>query len=105
MTYLVLSAVFLGVAVVALLLLRPRGATRWQALAVTGVVLCVLTAVFDNIMIAAQLFHYSPEHLSGVRVVLAPIEDFAYPIAGTLLLPPLWWALRRRRASGEGERP
>ena len=35
----------------------------------------------------------------GVAFVgLAPIEDFAYPLAGVLLLPALWTALRGRRS-------
>src|SRR5690606_14002774 len=48
--------------------------------------------------IAAGLFHYSEEHLLGVMIGLAPIEDFAYPLAAALLLPSLWWALARGRS-------
>ena len=60
-------------------------------------VLVVLTAVFDSLMIAAGLFSYADEHLAGPAIGLAPIEDFAYPLAGALLLPALWTALRARR--------
>lgn len=102
MTYLQLSAVFLAVAaaagIVLALVARPRG-PRFLAVGVTIVVLLVLTAVFDTLMIASGLFHYAPEQLVGVHIGLAPIEDFTYPLAGALLLPALWAALRARRSA------
>ena len=70
-------------------------ATHWLAVAITVLVLFVLTAVFDSIMIAAGFFHYDPAALAGPRIGLAPIEDFAYPLAGALLLPALWAAFAR----------
>ncbi|WP_334151519.1 lycopene cyclase domain-containing protein [Microbacterium sp.] len=100
MTYLQLAGIFLAAATtggVALsLLARPRG-PRVAAVAITIAALFLLTALFDTIMIATGLFHYSPGHLLGVHIGLAPIEDFAYPLAGALLLPALWVALRARR--------
>lgn len=65
------------------------------AIAVTVAVLCLLTAIFDNVMIGAGLFHYAPEQLLGVTIGRAPLEDFSYPIAGALALPALWLALQR----------
>ena len=41
----------------------------------------MLTAVFDNVMIAVGLVTYPAEHLSGLRIGLAPLEDFAYALA------------------------
>lgn len=60
------------------------------------VVLLVLTAVFDNLMIASGLVGYSDAHISGIRLGLAPIEDFAYPIAVAIMLPAIWELTRRR---------
>jgi small toxic polypeptide LdrA/B/C/D len=101
-TYLQLAACFLAVAAIAAVVLaliaRPRG-PRLTAVAITMVTLFVLTAVFDTIMIASGLFHYSPDHLLGVHIGLAPVEDFTYPLAGALLLPALWAALRSRRSA------
>lgn len=99
MSYLQLSAVFLAVAAAAgtVLVLLGRRRPHGGALTLTALALLVLTAVFDTIMIATGLFHYSPEQLAGVHIGLAPLEDFAYPIAGVLLLPALWTALRARR--------
>ncbi len=107
MTYLELSAWFLGVACVAaaaLSVIAGRRRAHIGAIAATIVVLFILTAVFDTVMIATGLFHYSPEHLLGVHIGLAPLEDFTYPLAGAVLLPTLWAALRARRRSRAGIR-
>ncbi|GLB67687.1 lycopene cyclase domain-containing protein [Arthrobacter mangrovi] len=107
MTYWLLNAAFLAAAAavaLAAVLVRHRrrtpagtGARRphtaGAAVVLTLLALCVLTAVFDNIMIAAGLFEYSAEHTSGWRIGLAPLEDFAYVLAAALLLPALWTLL------------
>ena len=96
MSYLLLSAGFLAAAgVVAALGWRhaPRGHGR--AVAISALVLIVLTVAFDSIMIAVGLFDYSDAHIWGVRLGLAPIEDLAYPLAGILLLSGVWNLMRR----------
>lgn len=101
MTYLQLAALFLALAAlgaICLTLASRRRAPRPAAVALTILILFILTAVFDTLMIATGLFHYSPDHLLGVHIGLAPIEDFTYPLAGALLLPALWTVLRARRA-------
>lgn len=93
MTYLLLNAVFLGMAaVVAALALGLGRVSRLHlsAVAMALVVVLTLTAIFDNVMIAAGLFTYQPSLISGLRLGVAPIEDFAYPLAAVLLLPALW---------------
>lgn len=104
MTYLLLSAVFVAAAsavlLVALLRAPDRGrlVRRWAApVAVTGLVLLGLTALFDNLMIAAGLMTYAADRVSGVRLLLMPVEDLAYPLAGLLLLPALWLLTRPGR--------
>lgn len=101
--YPVLSAVFLALAAAALVagLVRAPDRARlvarwWVPAIVTGVLLVVLTAVFDNLMIAAGLMTYASAAISGVHIGLVPVEDLAYPIAGLLLLPGLWLLLRPR---------
>src|SRR5690625_166862 len=94
MKYLLLSlAVLVPVAGVSLLA-APRGSRarrdHWLAAGIAAGALIVLTAVFDSLMIHADLFYYADELISGMRIGLAPIEDFAYAIAGVLLLPVLW---------------
>lgn len=108
MTYLVLDLVVLAAVAVAtaLLLARVPAADRrpvLRAMAATALVIGALTAVFDSAMIAAGLFTYAEEHLLGPRIGLAPVEDFAYPLAAAALLPALWTALGRRDRR-EGDR-
>lgn len=99
MTYPLIVVPFALVALVVTLVsaVRPKFGRRMAASALTALVLVVLTAVFDNIMIGIGLFTYPPEHLSGMRIGLAPIEDFAYPVAIAFLVPALFALFRRRR--------
>ncbi len=116
MTYWALNAVFLaavGVVVLAAALAssaarrreatgdRPRGAVGrrrpWRAIALTGVVVLAMTAVFDNVMIAVGLVGYDSDRISGAFVGIAPVEDFAYAVAAVILLPALWMLLPARR--------
>lgn len=99
MTYLVLVVALVGPATVLLLVARARG--RGPVLSVvawTALVLAVLTVVFDSLMIAAELFTYGEEHLVGLRLWRAPVEDLGYPLLTALLLPTLWHLLERRGA-------
>lgn len=104
MTYLALDVIFLAVAAaagVAAVLVhrgrRGRGPARLvPAIGITAAVTLLLTAVFDNLMIAAGLFTYDEDRLLGAHVGLVPVEDFAYPLAAAILLPSLWILIGRR---------
>ncbi|WP_236006485.1 lycopene cyclase domain-containing protein [Clavibacter zhangzhiyongii] len=61
-------------------------------------ILLVMTLIFDNIMIQVGLVGYDPDKLVGLILGVAPIEDFAYAIAALVLLPAVWYLLRRRRS-------
>lgn len=107
MTYWLLNAIFLAaVTVVAIATIVSRRAApstararpRWAAVGLAGIALLLLTAVFDNLMIAAGLVAYAPEHISGVFIGVAPIEDFAYALAAAVGLPCLWALLPGRPA-------
>ncbi|GAA3627991.1 lycopene cyclase domain-containing protein [Microbacterium awajiense] len=75
---------------------HPRFGRRMAASGITAGVLVVLTAVFDNLMIAADLFTYPDEHLSGIRIGLAPIEDFSYAVCAAFAVPALRTLLEPR---------
>lgn len=103
MNYPVLSILFMVVAALVLILAVARERTRrallrrwWPPVAIAGVAVLALTAVFDNIMIGVGLVAYDPQANSGLAVGLAPLEDFAYPLAALMLLPALWLLLRKR---------
>lgn len=100
MTYWALNAVFLavvGAVAVAAVLVRRPGRGHWRAIGLTAVPLLLLTAVFDNVMIAVGLVDYDPTRISGAFLGIAPLEDFAYAIAAVVLLPSLWVLLPSRR--------
>jgi lycopene cyclase domain-containing protein len=100
MTYWLLNAAFLvAVVVLAIVAIALRRAPRWPAVGLAAAIVLVMTAVFDNVMIGIGLVAYDPAHTSGIRLGIAPIEDFAYAIAAVIALPCLWSLLGDRRRS------
>lgn len=93
MNYLVLNTVFITASLLALLLV-PKN--RWPAYLVGMLPMLVLTAIFDNLIIASGIVAYDPTKISGIFIGLAPIEDFAYTIAAVLIVPSVWSAMTRR---------
>lgn len=59
-------------------------------------ILCLLTMVFDTLMIAADLYVYAPDKILGIYLWGAPVEDFAYAVAAVLAMPTLWTVLAER---------
>lgn len=94
---LTMSIPVLGAAAIALWRLRGAERRRWL-LGVGGslVVLLLLTAIFDNLMIAAGLVAYDDALTSGLRLGLAPIEDFSYAVAAAVFVPSVWSVLTAR---------
>lgn len=93
MTYAVLGLMFVAVAaVLATVVARSVRLPRrwWGATLLVGVLLLVLTAVFDSVMITADLFRYDESALLGPRIWLTPVEDLAWPVFVVLALPALW---------------
>ena len=99
MTYLLLIVPFAltTIAVTLATIRRPGFGRRMASSAVAAVLLVLLTAVFDNLMIAADLFTYPVENISGLRIGLAPLEDFSYPVCAAFLVPAVFTLLPSRR--------
>ena len=99
MTYFLINIPFVLVTVIVTLatLRRPRFGRRMAASAVAAAVLVVLTAVFDNVMIAVGLVVYPEDMLSGLRIGVAPLEDFSYPLCAAFLVPAVYTLLERRK--------
>ncbi|GIG23972.1 lycopene cyclase domain-containing protein [Cellulomonas denverensis] len=94
MTNIVLNLLVLAVLVaVSWRVLRRR---RAGALVWTAFHLCLLTMIFDTLMIAADLYVFDPGKILGVYLWGAPLEDFAYAIAAALAMPVLWTVLAAR---------
>jgi lycopene cyclase domain-containing protein len=94
MTYLTLNLLFIGLSLLALLLV-PKN--RWSAYLVGLLPMLILTAVFDNAIVAAGIVAYDPTKISGVVVGLVPVEDFAYTIAAVAIVPSVWSAMTNRK--------
>ena len=104
MTYTLLNIVFLGlVALVAVVAVVVRRAPHWRAMGLAAILLLILTAVFDNIIIGTGLVAYDDALISGVRIGVAPIEDFAYTVAALVLLPAVWELLAHRSRERAGQ--
>ncbi|WP_336854193.1 hypothetical protein [Sinomonas albida] len=126
-SYAILDALFLAGAAAVVLLLRRHSLLRehgplgrhsslrrrpqfqsysarlWGPVLAGGLCLLVLTAIFDNVMIALGLFAYRAGSLSGMMLGRAPLEDFAYPVAAAVLLPVLWSWQRRSEIEAESK--
>ena len=92
MTYAGLAACFLAASALVLgagVVLRRPDRRWWLATAATALALVLLTVIFDNLMIAADLFRFDEAQLSGIRIGLAPLEDLAWPVAAAATLPAL----------------
>lgn len=94
MSYPLLTVLVLGIFTVYAFLMR-----RWlvvKPLAYASVVMFTLTAIFDNVIIGTGIVAYDEELISGIKILYAPIEDFAYTIVALLLVPSLFNLLRTK---------
>jgi lycopene cyclase domain-containing protein len=87
MTYFVLNIIFV---VVTCLLFRIKVVKPTRRAIAAAVVLFVLTILFDSLLIYFDIIDYSTGRILGLRIGLAPIEDYFYPFLALLLIPRLW---------------
>jgi lycopene cyclase domain-containing protein len=88
MTYLLLTVTVMALVVIYAFLMR-----HWlvaKPLVGTAAVMLILTAIFDNVIIATGIVAYDQEKISGIMVGVAPIEDFAYTVLAIVLVPSLF---------------
>ena len=86
-TYLILNIVFLiCIAVLFLAYIKKPTKAWWITLAI----LLALTAVFDSIIIWAEIVAYDPTKILGLYIGKAPVEDFFYAILAVMIVPILW---------------
>jgi len=53
------------------------------------------------VIVGLGIVAYHGEKTLGVRLPLAPIEDFAYTLVATALVPVLWTFLGKKRATDD----
>lgn len=94
MTYLLLTATVLAIALFYLVLMRKYVVVK--PLLSTSVVMLTLTAVFDNVIIQTGIVAYDEGKISGIKIGAAPIEDFAYTLVALIVVPSLFNFFRAR---------
>lgn len=94
MSYLETNLWFLVISV--LVLLRFRKRVNFKNLMWLGLAMFLMTSVFDNLIIGSGIVAYDESKILGIKIFLAPIEDFAYTLAAVLTIPAIWNALRSR---------
>lgn len=93
-TYLILNSVFLLVVLSALLVMRA--VTFDRATLFTLLVILIATAIFDSLIVWAEIVAYDDSLISGLRVGHAPVEDFFYAVLAVILVPSIWRLTKRR---------
>ena len=94
MSYPTLTLFVLAVFAVFALLMRKW--LSWKALAPAALFMLLMTLVFDNLIIASGIVDYDFDKTAGIRLFLAPVEDFAYTLVALVLVPSLFNWLRSR---------
>lgn len=87
-TYLILNSIFLIGALFVLIIMKGF---RWNK-AMTGVlvILLITTAIFDSLIVGAGIVAYDESQILGLRIGVAPIEDFFYALLAVILVPSVW---------------
>lgn len=97
MTYLALNLTVLISLFVVLNLLMRR--TPWRSIGLTLLIMLALTAIFDNVIIVLGVVDYDQSKILKWMLGLAPLEDFAYAVAASILVPALWLMFSRSSES------
>ena len=92
MTYVLLTVSVLSIFAVYTFLMRKW--LKLKPMTIAASVMLFLTLVFDNLIIASGIVDYAPEKISGVRLGVAPVEDFAYTLVALVLIPSVFNFLR-----------
>ena len=94
MTYLLLTASVLAAAMIYFFLMRSYIASK--PLVAASAMMLLITAIFDNVIIATGIVAYDEAKISGIKIGVAPIEDFAYTVVALLVVPTLFNFFRVR---------
>lgn len=68
-----------------------------RALRLATALLLLMTLVFDNLIILAGIVAYDESLISGIKLGIAPIEDFSYTLVGLVLIPLTWELLGKKK--------
>jgi lycopene cyclase domain-containing protein len=68
-----------------------------RALGWATALVLLMTLVFDNLIILAGIVGYDESLISGIKLGIAPIEDFSYTLVGLVLIPLTWELLGKKK--------
>lgn len=88
MSYPVLTVIVLGVFAIYSLVMRRW--INWKVMVPSAVFMLLMTLIFDNLIIGSGIVDYDFSKTSGIKLFLAPIEDFAYTLVALVLVPSLF---------------
>ncbi len=77
------------------LLFRKR--LNLRALRLAALLTLFMTLIFDNLIILAGIVGYDERLISGIKLGVAPIEDFSYTLVGLVLIPLTWELLGKKK--------
>jgi lycopene cyclase domain-containing protein len=105
MTYalIIIPFALLTLVVTLLSMTQPGMKQRMLASTISAAILVALTAIFDNVIISAGLVAYPEGTSSGIRIGVAPIEDFSYAICAAYLVPAVYVLLPKARSGAPRE--
>jgi len=92
-----LSIALPPVLVAGMLALLFRNILNLRALGLAAALTLFMTLVFDNLIILFGIVGYDESLISGVKLGVAPIEDFSYTLVGLVLIPLTWELLGRKK--------
>lgn len=89
-TYLILNVLFLFTLIMFIPKQLKKPSRAWV---VTLVGLMLLTAIFDPLIILADIVNYDSTKILDVRFFGAPIENFFYAVYAACAVPLIWTRL------------
>jgi len=95
MNYLALNVVFMLMAFVILNVINRK--SPWRAISWTLLVMCLVTLIFDNVIVGLGIVDYDSSKISGLLLGLVPVEDFAYTVVSVLAVSSIWHMMTRKK--------
>jgi len=92
-----LSIALPPVLVAGLIAILFRRRFNLRALRLATLLTLLMTLVFDNLIILAGIVGYDENLISGIKLGIAPIEDFSYTLVGLVLIPLTWELLGKKK--------
>lgn len=87
LTYILLNIIVIVIVAAAL---RPVNIWGNRPALITLVILLLLTAIFDNLIVAASIVGYDSAKILGVYIGVAPVEDFMYAVLSVIAVVAIW---------------